>query len=118
MNRADAIRSMTDEQLAQFLKLQERLGLLDISFRCWFYCSEYGCGCFHKCAHNQGDEFRKRWLQEECGDFSAMAETVRNASQFKTMRDLIGDSDQTAAETTSAEAATSFASQFFKKGGH
>lgn len=109
MNRADTIRNMTDEQLAQFLKYQENLGLPDISFRCWFYCPEYNNGCFHKCTRNQGDEYRAQWLKEECGDYSHMLGYVQNSYHMKEMKDVL--------EITEPQSlpASSFASQFFKR---
>lgn len=109
MNRADTIRNMTDEQLAQFLKYQENLGLPDISFRCWFYCPDYKNGCFHKCVKNQGDEYRAQWLKEECGDYSGMLESTQHSYHMKEMSDVLAVSEPEPLP------ASTFATQFFRK---
>lgn len=120
MNRADTIRNMTDEQLAEFLKCQENLGLPDISFRCWFYCPDYRAGCFYKCPRNQGEEFRQQWLHEECGDFSHMQ---GNFYTIKKMEDILNKVEPESPEPDSlveleeveSSQLSSFASAFFKK---
>lgn len=126
MNRADTIRSMTDEQLAQFLLAQDKLGLPDIAYRCWFYCDKHYPGCFHKCSHDEGAEFIQQWLHEECGDYSHMKEGLRNSKSRMYMKDIIEvpegamRSDDTPADeiVTDTPADNSFSKQFFKLSAH
>lgn len=51
------IRSMTDEELADFIDYNE--------VDCARFCPDYKAGCSWTCKHNQGKDFLLKWLQSE-----------------------------------------------------
>lgn len=55
--RADVIRSMSDEELAEFIDS----GCPD----CARLCPDFKAGCSWTCQHNQGKDFLIKWLQSE-----------------------------------------------------
>ena len=54
---ADKIRSMTDEELAEFLDNNVP--------DCGRLCPDFKAGCSWTCSHNQGKDFLLKWLQSE-----------------------------------------------------
>lgn len=54
---ADKIRSMTDEELVDFLDS-------DVP-DCARLCPDYKAGCSGSCKHHQGKDFLLKWLQSE-----------------------------------------------------
>ena len=54
---ADRIRSMSDEELAEFIDS----GCLD----CARICPDFKAGCSWTCQHHQGKDFILKWLQSE-----------------------------------------------------
>lgn len=57
ITNADTIRSMTDEELAEFIDS----GCPD----CARICPDFKAGCSWTCSHNQGKDFLLKWLQSE-----------------------------------------------------
>lgn len=57
ITNADRIRSMSDEELAEFLD--------DGVPSCTDYCPDFKAGCAFGCKHKQGKEFLVCWLQSE-----------------------------------------------------
>lgn len=57
VTNADRIRSMTDEELADFIDYNE--------VDCARFCPDYKAGCSWTCKHNQGKDFLLKWLQSE-----------------------------------------------------
>ena len=57
MTRADKIRSMSDEELAEFINF----GTPD----CSDFCSDFKQGCPFGCEHNHGNDVLLEWLQSE-----------------------------------------------------
>ena len=51
------IRSMTDEELADFIDYNE--------VDCARFCPDYKAGCSWTCKHNQGKDFLLKWLKSE-----------------------------------------------------
>lgn len=56
-SNADRIRSMDDEELAEFIIF----GVPD----CSDYCSDFKAGCAFSCNHNHGNDVILKWLQSE-----------------------------------------------------
>ena len=56
-SNADRIRSMNDEELAEFIDS----GFPD----CARLCPDYKAGCSWTCQHHQGKDFLLKWLQSE-----------------------------------------------------
>ena len=54
---ADRIRSMTDEELAEFLDNNVP--------DCARLCPDFKAGCSWTCSHNQGKDFLLKWLKAE-----------------------------------------------------
>lgn len=57
VTNADRIRSMTDEELAEFLDNNVP--------DCARLCPDFKAGCSWTCSHNQGKDFLLKWLQSE-----------------------------------------------------
>lgn len=57
MTNADRIRSMTDEELADFLDNNVP--------DCARLCPDFKAGCSFGCQHNQGKDFLIAWLKSE-----------------------------------------------------
>lgn len=57
VTNADKIRSMSDEELAEFINW----GVPD----CSNFCSDFEQGCSSHCKHNFGNDVLLEWLQSE-----------------------------------------------------
>lgn len=57
MTNGDKIRTMSDEELADFLEPRD--------FDCSDFCNDFCEGCLGNCRHNMGKEFLIKWLESE-----------------------------------------------------
>ena len=57
---ADKIRSMSDEELAEYIEPKW--------FDCSDFCEDFGVGCAYTCKHNKGAEFLLNWLKSPTTD--------------------------------------------------
>lgn len=57
---ADKIRSMSDEELAEYLEPKW--------FDCSDFCEDFDAGCAYTCKHNKGAEFLLNWLKSPTTD--------------------------------------------------